>query len=84
MGKTFDAHDHMSEATVEILLGKCDFMHCISLFFPSIHSFTLPYNRLIKFVAAAATVVFTATAVVVVVAAAACRLQYRVSLPSFI
>lgn len=22
MGKTFDAHDHMSEATVEILLGK--------------------------------------------------------------
>lgn len=22
VGKTFDAHDHMSEATVEILLGK--------------------------------------------------------------
>lgn len=22
IGKTFDAHDHMSEATVEILLGK--------------------------------------------------------------
>lgn len=22
-GKTFDAHDYMSEATVEILLGKC-------------------------------------------------------------
>lgn len=22
LGKTFDAHDHMSEATVEILLGK--------------------------------------------------------------
>lgn len=24
-GKTFDAHDYMSEATVEILLGKFDF-----------------------------------------------------------
>lgn len=25
LGKTFDAHDHMSEATVEILLGKNNF-----------------------------------------------------------
>lgn len=24
-GKTFDAHDYMSEATVEILLGECAF-----------------------------------------------------------
>lgn len=24
VGKTFDAHDHMSEATVEILLGKIE------------------------------------------------------------
>lgn len=28
MGKTFDAHDHMSEATVEILLGKRVFLFC--------------------------------------------------------
>lgn len=36
VGKTFDAHDHMSEATVEILLGKIEwfmvllitFSHC--------------------------------------------------------
>lgn len=42
LGKTFDAHDHMSEATVEILLGKKITLHILLLlcFFHSIvHSF---------------------------------------------